>query len=218
MEGTAVEIGVRVSLSLPTPDDCHEFVELMRRPRLPPAVVGATGGARLLPRAAGEGRRPDFELFLCCRLEDGAIVGYFELSQIVRRHFQNAILGYNGSAPYAGQGYMGEGIELLLRHAFLTMRLHRVEANIQPGNLPSLTLAQRAGFRREGFSPRYLEIGGRWRDHERYAILAEDWRDMRRRRPGPLGRCRGSPRIGGQHHNLGDVHALKGQLNQGDPL
>jgi [ribosomal protein S5]-alanine N-acetyltransferase len=188
IEGTAVELGVRVSLSLPTADDCHEFVELMRQSRSYHRPWSAPPTERdsyheLLARAGD----PDFELFLCCRLEDGAIVGYFELSQIVRRHFQSAVLGYNGSAPYAGEGYMSEGIELLLRHAFLSMRLHRVEANIQPGNLPSLALAQRAGFRREGFSPRYLKIGGRWRDHERYAILAEDWRDQRRRRPGPLG-------------------------------
>ncbi len=88
---------------------------------------------------------------------------------------------------------MREGIELVLRHAFVTLRLHRVEANIQPGNKASIALAQGAGFRREGFSPRYLKIGGRWRDHERWAILAEEWRTPVRRtaaspraRPEPL--------------------------------
>jgi hypothetical protein len=34
---------------------------------------------------------------------------------------------------------------------------------------------KRAGFRKEGYSPRYLKISGRWQDHERWAILAEDW-------------------------------------------
>jgi ribosomal-protein-alanine N-acetyltransferase len=72
---------------------------------------------------------------------------------------------------------MREGIQLVLRNAFLTLRLHRVEANIQPGNRASIALARGAGFRREGFSPRYLKIGGRWRDHERWALLADEWRN-----------------------------------------
>jgi ribosomal-protein-alanine N-acetyltransferase len=119
--------------------------------------------------------RPDFEAMLVCQREDDAIVGFFNLSQIVRRSLQSAYLGYAAAKPFAGQGYMREGIELVLRRAFLTLRLHRIEANIQPANASSIALAEGAGFAREGFSPRYLKIGGRWRDHERWAILADDW-------------------------------------------
>jgi ribosomal-protein-alanine N-acetyltransferase len=113
---------------------------------------------------------------LVCRREDLAIVGFFNLSQIARGALQSAYLGYAVGKPYAGQGYMREGLELVLRGAFLDLRLHRIEANIQPGNYASIALARGAGFRREGFSPRYLKIGGRWRDHERWAILADEWR------------------------------------------
>jgi [ribosomal protein S5]-alanine N-acetyltransferase len=78
---------------------------------------------------------------------------------------------------------MTEALALTLRIAFGRLRLHRVEANIQPGNGASIALVRRAGFRREGLSPRYLTIGGRWRDHERWALTVEDWRRPRRARP-----------------------------------
>ena len=75
---------------------------------------------------------------------------------------------------------MTEAVQLVLREAFVTLKLHRLEANIQPGNEPSRALAQRCGFELEGFSPRYLKVGGRWRDHERWALHAETWRNSRR--------------------------------------
>jgi ribosomal-protein-alanine N-acetyltransferase len=82
-------------------------------------------------------------------------------------------------APSVGYGYMEEGLRLVLRHAFRDLGLHRVEAAIQPANERSIALVRRCGFRLEGFSPRYLKIGGRWRDHQRWALLAEEWRKSR---------------------------------------
>ena len=91
----------------------------------------------------------------------------------MRGNFHSAYLGYYAFAPHAGQGLMAEGLALVIRDAFRRLRLHRVEANIQPGNKASLRLVRRLGFRREGYSPRYLKIGGRWRDHERWALRAD---------------------------------------------
>jgi ribosomal-protein-alanine N-acetyltransferase len=124
-------------------------------------------------------RREDVVTLLGCRVSDDALFGVFTVSQIVRGAFQSAYLGYYGHARYASQGYMRAALELVLDHAFGPLALHRIEANIQPGNEPSIALARGAGFRLEGFSPRYLLIGGRWRDHERYAITAEERRKQR---------------------------------------
>jgi [ribosomal protein S5]-alanine N-acetyltransferase len=167
----------RVYLRPPERADLGEFTSLMRASRLfhRPWASAPTDDERFAAYLA-DSRRLDFEAMLVCRCDDDAILGFFNLSQIARGPLQSAYLGYAIGKPFAGHGYMREGIELVLRKAFVEVRLHRVEANIQPGNRASIALAQGAGFRREGFSPRYLKISGRWRDHERWALLADEWK------------------------------------------
>jgi ribosomal-protein-alanine N-acetyltransferase len=131
-------------------------------------------------RFAARGKAPTHAGFLLFRSDDDALLGVFNFSEIVRGAFLSTYLGYMGFLPHAGNGYMTEGMALALDVAFRKLGLHRVEVNIQPTNSRSLALAQRAGFVREGFSRRYVKIAGRWRDHERYAILAEDWQKLRR--------------------------------------
>jgi len=104
------------------------------------------------------------------------IIAVFTLSGIVRGFFQSAYLGYNAFTPHQSKGFMREGIQLLLRHAFNELKLHRLEANIQPENVRSIKLVKNAGFVKEGFSPQYLQVGGEWRDHERWAIINNMWR------------------------------------------
>jgi ribosomal-protein-alanine N-acetyltransferase len=117
---------------------------------------------------------------LVCRREDDAPVGVFNFSEIVRGAFRSAYLGYYGFAELAGRGYMSDGLSLALRVGFRSLRLHRIEANVQPANAPSITLVRRGGFTREGYSRRYVKIAGRWRDHERWALLVEDWQAARK--------------------------------------
>jgi len=68
-----------------------------------------------------------------------------------------------------------EGLALVFDQAFGSLGLHRLEINIQPTNTDSIALARRLGLRKEGVSPKYLNIGGEWRDHERWAVLADEW-------------------------------------------
>jgi ribosomal-protein-alanine N-acetyltransferase len=121
-------------------------------------------------------QRESSAFFLACRREDDAIVGFLNISEIVRGSFQSGYLGYGGVAGFEGRGYLTEAMQLVLWKAFTRLGLHRLEANIQPGNDASIALARRCGFELEGFSPRYLKVRGRWRDHERWAIRSETWR------------------------------------------
>jgi len=101
----------------------------------------------------------------------GALVGVFNVSEIVLGVFRSAYLGYWGYAPTGGRGLMTEALRGAVRFAFDELGLHRVEANVQPDNVRSIALVRRAGFSREGYSPAYLFIAGAWRDHERWVLV-----------------------------------------------
>jgi ribosomal-protein-alanine N-acetyltransferase len=120
-------------------------------------------------------RQPRGAAFFLWLENPRGLVGVVNLDEIVGGVFRSAYLGYYAFEPHAGRGLMQKGLAQVISHAFRTMKLHRLEANIQPGNGRSVALVTRLGFRREGFSPRYLKINGRWRDHERWALLAEEW-------------------------------------------
>jgi len=167
----------RVVLRRPKLSDGDEIIEMNRqskklhRPWVY-APLDKESWARYIERLESDRQHGS----LVCLKDTGAIVGVINMSEIVQGIFQSAYLGYYGGSAYAGQGYMTEGLSLLVSRAFNRLKLHRLEANIQPRNHSSLALVRRLGFHKEGFSPRYLKIGGRWRDHERWAITREDWR------------------------------------------
>jgi ribosomal-protein-alanine N-acetyltransferase len=169
--------GPRVILRAPGARDREAFLSATRasralhRPWVAPPTTPEAFQAYLQRNA-----RDDFEALLACERESGLITGAFNLSQIFRGGFQNAYLGYWAVSGFEGRGLMTEALQLVLAYTFRTLKLHRLEANIQPDNVASRALVSRAGFRMEGFSPRYLKVAGRWRDHERWAICREDWR------------------------------------------
>jgi ribosomal-protein-alanine N-acetyltransferase len=119
----------------------------------------------------GRIHRDDHEGYVVGRYQDDAIVGVFNLNNIIRGTFLSATMGYYVGAPYVSQGYMLEGLELLKQHACSALGLHRLEANIQPTNTRSINLVKRGGFSREGLAPGFLYIDERWRDHERWSYV-----------------------------------------------
>ena len=188
---TALAAGSRVYLRYPRAGDARAFIAAATASRRLHGlwVQAPTTPARFrtyVKRFGGpKARDPKTAThsgLLACRREDDALVGVFNFSEIVRGGFQSTYLGYYALAPHAGEGYMSEGLELALQVAFRVLKLHRVEVNIQPANTRSTTLIGPAGFVREGFSRRYVKIAGRWRDHERWALLVEDWHARRKSR------------------------------------
>ena len=172
-----------VYLRKPTRRDRGEYVALREKNKaflarwMGTSPDGATTTfARTFDRILAANRGGRHAQRFVCRAEDDAIVGVVNLNEIARGAFHSAYLGYWIGRAFARRGYMTEALALALVVAFEELGLHRVEANIVPGNRPSIALVRRAGFRREGLSPRYLHIAGRWRDHERWALTVEEWR------------------------------------------
>ena len=164
----------RVRLRPLGPDDQDEFIAQAR------ASVGLHHPWYTMPATPEEFQaylakhsQPAAEGCLVCLRDGGAMAGMITIDSIVRGRFQSATLSYAAFAPAAGRGYMSEGLGLVLRFAFGELRLHRLEASIQPANQASLALVRRQGFRWEGYSPDMLFIDGAWRDHERWAITVE---------------------------------------------
>ena len=110
------------------------------------------------------------------RADDGELGGVVNLNAIIRGAFDNAFLGFYALSPYEGTGLMRQGLRAVIDISFSELRLHRLEANVQPANARSAALVRHLGFRYEGHSPRYLFIDGDWRDHDRYALTVEEWR------------------------------------------
>ena len=166
----------RVRLERPAPRHEQEYLAGVRRSRaLHRGFVTAAATPSEYRDYLRRCRRRNQESFFVVRNDSGALVGVINVNEIVRYGFQSAYLGYYAFARHAGQGFMREGLTLVIDRAFGALGLHRLEANIQPANGRSIALVRALGFRLEGFSRRYLKIGGRWRDHERWALLADEW-------------------------------------------
>src|SRR5271168_5234755 len=141
-ERAALYASKRVALRRLTAEDSDELTELVRisadflRPwvRMPDT---ADKFGEYVKRFDGESA----ECLLICDRETGVIAGTVSIGEIVRGPYQRATVGYNAFLPTARRGCMSEGFNLVFRFAFEDLGLHRLEADIQPGNMPSLMFA-----------------------------------------------------------------------------
>jgi ribosomal-protein-alanine N-acetyltransferase len=107
-------------------------------------------------------------------IADEILVGGIALRNIARGAWQNATLGYWIAEKHNGKGYATEAVKLATRFGFDHARLHRVQAGTLLHNVASQRVLEKAGYRFEGVSLRYLRIDGRWQDHRMYAMTIED--------------------------------------------
>jgi [ribosomal protein S5]-alanine N-acetyltransferase len=163
-------------------------------PTADPTVPATFGGMVRSYHREGKARRAQaFVLEV-----DGVLVGQVTLGGIAWGSLRSAHIGYWISSDMAGHGLMPKAVALVTDHAFDSLRLHRIEINIRPENASSRRVAEKLGYREEGFRPQYLHIDGAWRDHISYVMLDSErpsggltafitrngWRDVRPGEPG----------------------------------
>ena len=112
-------------------------------------------------REAGTG----FRFYIQPVGEPQTVIGSIGLNNVVWGAFRSAFLGYKLEEPRQGRGYMTMAVDMVVRHAFEDLGLHRIEANVMPRNKASLRVLEKNAFVNEGFSPYYLNINGVWEDH-----------------------------------------------------
>lgn len=105
--------------------------------------------------------------------KDGKLIGSVSLNNIIRGCFQSCHLGYKLDEGEVNKGYMTEALKAIIEFTFTDLKLHRIEANIIPRNLPSLRVVEKLGFHNEGLAKKYLKINGKWEDHVHMVLLNE---------------------------------------------
>lgn len=124
----------------------------------------------------------DFGVFL----KDGSLVGGVSIMDISRQVFQNAYLGYRIYNNQWGKGYGKEGVKLAIDIAFRDLKLHRLEAGIEPTNFRSIALAKTIGLKREGYSKGRLFLRGKWLDMVLFVAKSEDfgvqWKPLKQKK------------------------------------
>jgi len=139
----------------------------------PWAARHTPGAYRAMRRAVLRRAAMGLSLPFVVRVE-GRFAGQVTIDNVVRGALRSGNLGYWMDRAVAGRGMGSLAVALVCDHAFGPARLHRLQADIRPENAPSRGLVRRLGFRHEGLLRRYLDIDGDWRDHDTFALLAED--------------------------------------------
>jgi [ribosomal protein S5]-alanine N-acetyltransferase len=173
-DGATTGHAARVLLRRVSADDEAEFTRLARQSfEFHRQWIQAPTTPEDFREYVGRFSAENAEGHVVCLRSTGAIAGFVNLNEIVLGPYRRGLLGYGAFVPTLRQGYMTEGLGLMVRHAFDDLELHRLEADIQPANTASANLVRKLGFRLEGTSPGFIRINGRWMDHQRWALTNE---------------------------------------------
>ncbi len=105
---------------------------------------------------------------------DDQLIGSVTLFHLDFNH-RRAEIGYALGREHWGHGYMNEALMALLRYAFESLDLHRIEADVDPRNGASIRTLEKLGFQREGVLRERWRVNGEIQDAFFYGLLRHEW-------------------------------------------
>lgn len=102
---------------------------------------------------------------------DPLLAGTLGFWRLIKEHYR-AEIGYMLHTAYQGQGIMQEAIAAALQYGFQSMKLHSVEANVNPGNEASVKLLEKNNFIREAYFRENYYHDGKFLDSAIYSLLS----------------------------------------------
>jgi ribosomal-protein-alanine N-acetyltransferase len=103
------------------------------------------------------------------------MIGMVSVMNIQRGLGQTAYIGYFIHNKFWGRGYGKEATRALIDIAFRDLKLHRIEAGIEPQNRRSILLARSLGLRKEGLKKRAVYLRDQWIDLVMYSATCEEF-------------------------------------------
>lgn len=102
------------------------------------------------------------------------IIGCVNFHDIKGGAFCNCQIGYKIHHKFCNRGIGKEVVSTSIGYLFAESRLHRIEALIHPENGPSIALAEKVGFEKEGIAKKAVMLGGQWQDMYRYGLVKKE--------------------------------------------
>jgi ribosomal-protein-alanine N-acetyltransferase len=91
---------------------------------------------------------------------------------------QRAEIGYMLLPDYWGQGFATEALQVVLTFAFETLKVHSIEANVNPENEASKRLLMKSGFRQEAYFRENYFFDGKFLDSAIFCLLKSDMKPI----------------------------------------
>lgn len=111
--------------------------------------------------------------------ENNRMIGSCGFLNMAAEH-SRAEIGYELSQDYWGKGIAGEALEAVVHYGFNHLHFERIQALIEPENIPSQKLVEAKGFMREGLLRHYECTNGKFDDLYMYSLLRSDLDDKKR--------------------------------------